>query len=158
MDKRQVGRYSASAALQLTGWKRRTSEHYQWLYVKLDSHDVVRVVVHEKVDTALPQSAWAYPTEDPDSTKRAREPTQEGEEIGIAPQVPPFRLRVRTGDQCLQAESSSNSAVQATVTWHRAYGYVKVELGCVADEHDVGCPWAEARANCGESVEMEVCS
>src|ERR1700704_3311520 len=55
---------SVGATVQMTGWKRRTSEHFQWLYVQLKSHDVVRVILRQHGATALPQSVWAYPKED----------------------------------------------------------------------------------------------
>jgi hypothetical protein len=104
------GDSSRPTRLQLTGWRKATAEHFQWLNIPFQRQAKISAMLRGSGTTTpgLEKQVWPEEQEQSDSLSL---------------------LRLEIGDkQVVQALADNASILYASATWHRAYNACKVEI------------------------------
>jgi hypothetical protein len=108
------GNESTKSTLLLTGYKKRSSENFEWLRALLGSTDSVSLVVQQDGQPTLGSYPWIWP-------ENQNNVSEAGSKAGSKPDVP-FLLNIHIGNQQqIRALANTKSSLQTTVTWHRSY-------------------------------------
>jgi len=144
----------APATVQLTGWRKSTSEHFQWFYTRLKSDDRVRAVLRKSGIGLEPSNTWSYSRED---SARTSAQAVAMENKGVAAEPLPCTFSLSQGRQSVRATADHESMLQASATWHQSHNHLKVELGCVATENsNQNRFWIESHVEFDEPIEIAV--
>lgn len=153
-----AGHISARPSLVLTGWRKATDEHCQWLNSPLHSGDKIRMMLHGNKTLFVP----ARSTISPEGNAAAvhSEIHQRVDERAPSKEKTGSSLRLRIGvTQTVRASAGNKANLYATATWRRADETCKIELWCDApDKKDENQFWAEWCLDPDQLFEVEVIS
>ncbi len=142
---------SSQAILRVTGMKRSTDEHLQWVSLPVHKDDAISVIFKHVGTPSSPVATWHRSDLEP----TANEEIPKSHTVEEGPHMT-FRMQI-AGNKEISALVAGKSMFQVTAEWLKTTGEYRLEVGCVgSDETNQDEMWLRSPLSFDEPLEIQL--